>query len=130
MPAVTPRRPSVAAVAAFLVVCLLLSGIAPSVSRVLAAQAQAPGHDLCVADAAASGAPSPQAPAGHHDSGEAFACALCAVHGGTHGAPPPACALPSLASGDGVAGRVVDTGRIDPGPVLAAAPRGPPSRSA
>jgi hypothetical protein len=118
---VPSRRPF--AVAALVALCLLLSGLAPSVSRVLA-QARADAHDLCVADASSAGRV--DAPVGHHGSGDEPACALCAAHGGSHAAPPSQAAGSMVAAGaDEPAVRALAERRI--GRVaLAAPPRGPP----
>ena len=79
------RRPILprALVAATVALCLALAGLAPSISRALAAPAPIGLHDLCVADPAGAG------PADPHDGHEP-ACALCVAHGATHAAPPPA----------------------------------------
>ncbi len=117
-----PRRRG-AALAALVALCVLLSGLAPSVSRVLAASRTADLHDLCVADA---DRPAPPA-TGHHGGGpDEVACALCAVHGGTHAAPPaalPAAPAPAVRRGD--ASRA-DARAPARGAWIAAAPRGPP----
>ena len=119
-----------AAVAALVALCLLLSGIAPSVSRVLAAEARASAHDLCVADGSAADAPPSRAPAGHHGVGDEPACALCAAHAGTHAAPPPASAPVAPAVVVDRSGALAGPARVAVRPVLAAAPRGPPTRAA
>lgn len=63
--------------AALLALVLVLSGVAPSVSRVVAAGVLA---DLCTADGASRSGP--------HDAGHGPACALCLPHGGSDAAPP------------------------------------------
>jgi hypothetical protein len=109
-------------VAAFVVLCLALAGLAPSVSRVFA-DSRASAHDLCVADA---GAPASDPSDGRRATHEA-ACALCLVHGGSHAAPPPA-----------AVGRVADLASRPPpaalngtaparGVWLVPGPRGPPA---
>ncbi len=60
-----------------LVLVLVLSGVAPSVSRVVAAGLV---PDLCTSD----GTPHP----GQRDAGHGTACALCLPHGGSDAAPP------------------------------------------
>jgi hypothetical protein len=110
--------------AVLVAMCVLLSGVAPSVSRALAA-AGAPGlHDLCVADA--DGRPAPLPPGHHGDPGEA-ACALCAPHGGTYAAPPAAVpATAATAVARAVAHRL-PAGVPARDAWIAAAPRGPPA---
>ena len=109
-------------VAAFVVLCLVLAGFAPSVSRVLA-DSRGSAHDLCVADA---GTPASD-PADSRRATHEAACALCLVHGGSHAAPPP-----------NAIGRVADlASRPQPaaldgsaparGVGRAAGPRGPPT---
>jgi len=110
-------------VAAFVAVCLALSGLAPSVSRVLAASL-ATVHDLCLAEGAA---PDPATSGGQRPAVHDAACALCLAHGGSAAASPPAAPgfLPAFAS----------TGPIDAehaavparGRWLAPGPRGPPA---
>lgn len=109
-------------VAAFVVLCLVLAGLAPSVSRVLA-DSRASAHDLCVADA---GTPASDPSDSRRATHEA-ACALCLVHGGSHAAPPPAAGgrvadLASRASPAAVHGTAPARGEW-----LAAGPRGPPT---
>jgi hypothetical protein len=110
-------------VAAFVVLCLVLAGFAPSVSRVLA-DSRASAHDLCGAD---TGTPASDPTDSRRATHEA-ACALCLVHGGSHAAPPPPAA----------GGRVADLASRTPpaavhgtaparGEWLAAGPRGPPT---
>ncbi len=68
---------------------MLLSGIAPSLSRAWAA---APPADVCSVDRPAR----PAAP-GHGDATHEAACAWCTAQGASSGAPPPARAtLPAL----------------------------------
>lgn len=105
-------------------VCVLLAGVAPSVSRVLAASATAAFlHDVCSSDP--GGGPAPGSPgqggASHH-----AACGFCVAHGGTHAAPPPSRLEAPLASADAAA--PVGAGRtsISAFDWNAAAPRGPP----
>ena len=120
-PPSSPRRPA-AGLAWQLVLCLLMSGVVPSVSRALAASAAPFPVDVCLAHPDRPGAPVD----GRHGAPDAPACAMCAVHGGTHAAPPAAApriaeaadtvaASPSLAERPAV--RAV---------VFAADPRGPP----
>lgn len=117
-----PVRPYPRLLAALVALCVLLSGIAPGVSRALAATAPAVPHDLCVADGAR-----PANPPAHHGGGvDEPACPLCAVHGGTHAAPPPAAAPfgpPPAAVGALVRAEAPCVAR---GGWIAAAPRGPP----
>jgi hypothetical protein len=114
-------RPS-APVAVLLAFVLLLAGVAPSVSRVIAAAIGT--HDLCRVDDARRGDPGSDPDAGHD-----AACALCLAHGATHAAPPPAVgsAIASIVVAAGPAGR-------GPQPARAVAwqapqPRGPPTRA-
>jgi len=81
----TPRRRE-PLLAALLAACLLLAGLAPAVSRVLAAAGPALPGDVCHA-AAPGGAPV-RLPGGHAHPDAA--CVLCLTHGASHAAPPPA----------------------------------------
>jgi hypothetical protein len=121
VPSIPPHR-HVAALAMLVALCLLLSGIAPAVSRVLAA-ASAPGlHDLCVADGQR-----PAAPVGHHGGGDDAACAMCSVHGGTHAAPggaPATCADPAFRPAAVARAHASAPPRGDR---IAPEPRGPPA---
>jgi hypothetical protein len=123
-----PSRPShrhAVALAGFVALCLLLSGVAPAVSRALAA-AGAPGlHDLCVADGSRS-----MAPVGHHGDTDEAACAMCSVHGGSHAAPGGTAAVVCVsASGAGPVARA-PAGAPPGGDRIAREPRGPPSAPA
>lgn len=74
------RRPRPhARLAALLALVLVLSGIAPSVSRAVAAGFV---PDLCTADASRHSGP--------RGAGHDAACALCVPHGGSDAAPPRA----------------------------------------
>jgi hypothetical protein len=114
--------PSRRLLAALVALCVLLSGVAPGVSRALAAAAPAVPHDLCVA-----GGERPETPPAHHGGGvDEPACPLCAVHGGTHAAPPCVVATfgpPAAAGGSPVRAEAPAAGH---GVRIAAAPRGPP----
>ena len=120
----TPSRPlrrHATALAVLVALCVLLSGVAPAVSRALAA-ASAPGlHDLCVADGQR-----PVAPVGHHVDDHA-ACAMCSVHGGTHAAPggaPAASANPAFRPAPVARAHASAPPR---GARIAPEPRGPPA---
>jgi hypothetical protein len=120
----TPSRPlrlHATALAVLVALCVLLSGVAPAVSRALAA-ANAPGlHDLCVADGQR-----PVAPVGHHGDDDA-ACAMCSVHGGTHAAPggtPAASVDPAFGQGPVVRVHAFAPPR---GERIAPEPRAPPA---
>jgi hypothetical protein len=120
VPSIPPYRP-VAALGVLVALCLLLSGIAPSVSRVLAAASATGLHDLCVADGQR-----PAAPVGHH-GGDDAACAMCSAHGGTHAAPGGATAAPvDPAFGPGPVARA-HASAPPRGGCIAPEPRGPPA---
>jgi hypothetical protein len=106
--------------ATLLACCLILAGLAPSMSRVLAASGPGGLSDLCVSAGSAGSLPSH--PGGHfHEA----ACALCLTHGGSSMAPPPApVAAPAAAVGLSRSPALVEA---EPG----ASPRwrAPPSRA-
>lgn len=124
------RRPSLrrAFVSFAAALCVLLAGVAPSVSRVLAAPGVAASmaflHDVCTTDPGGGPAPGGMGQGGlsHH-----AACALCVAHGGSHAAPPPSAlqGLPAAASPPGPPVR--GDAAVVASDWNAAAPRGPPS---
>jgi hypothetical protein len=119
-------RPPRRLLAAWVALCVLLSGIAPGVSRALAVSALPSPHDLCVA-----GDPGrPALPPGHHGGGaDETACPLCGIHGATHAAPPPTVAASGPVAAPGVVSARVDGPRAARSGWIAAAPRGPPLAS-
>jgi hypothetical protein len=120
-----PSRPRHSLIASFVALCLLLAGIAPDVSRVLAAADGLPG-DLCFAPDSAP-IPGPD-PAGHRHDAD---CALCLTHAGSFAAPPPPGAVPAVARA--VAGPPAAQTARDPAASArwhAPPPRGPPQRVA
>lgn len=117
-----PARPSRRLAAALVALCVLLSGIAPGVSRALLVSVAPAQHDLCVAEGGR-----PAVPPGHHGGpADEPACPLCAAHGATHAAPPPVLATFGRPAGAVRAGPGLDAPRLAHGGWIAAAPRGPP----
>ncbi len=123
------RRPSFlrAFVSLAAALCVLLAGVAPSVSRALAAPGTgAPTaylHDVCTTDTGggpASGGTGQGGPS-HH-----VACAFCVAHGGSHAAPPPGATHEVRAPGAPPRPGVRGDTRVVAGDWNAAAPRGPP----
>jgi len=90
--------------AVLLALVIVLSGVAPSVSRVVAAGVV---PDLCTSDGARHSGP--------RDAGHGAACALCLPHGGSDAAPP-------LAPPDGLRARSLE-------PALPVAVDGPASHA-
>jgi hypothetical protein len=110
-------------VAGLLALCLTLSGIAPSVSRVIAARSTA---DLCGAAASAG-----SSQGGHRDAVHDAACRWCVTHGSTFAALPPAHAAIRAVSAIGGRARPEPPAgaRVGPG-WNAADARGPPAAPA
>jgi hypothetical protein len=117
-----PARPSRRLAAALVALCVLMSGIAPGVSRALLASVPPVPHDLCVADGGRPAAP----PAHHGGPADEPACPLCAVHGASHAAPPPVLATFGRPAAAVRALEGLDAPRPARGGWIAAAPRGPP----
>lgn len=117
-----PSRPPHRYAVALVALCLLLSGVAPSVSWALAAASAHALHDLCAADGSR-----PVSPVGHHGGTDDVACAMCSVHGGTHAAPGGAPAVRfEPEAGPGPAARA-PAGPAPRGGRIAHEPRGPPA---
>ena len=108
--------------------CVLLAGVAPSVSRALAA----PGgplsvgfaHDVCTSEP--GGGPAGDGGAGQGGTTHHAACALCVAHGGSHAAPPPSAVRPLSACAAASRPALPGHGAVAAFDWNAAAPRGPP----